>query len=69
MVRALASGDGRPTVASVLLEGEYGLRDVSVGVPVSFRGASTEVLEWPLAPDELDGLERAADAVAEAVAA
>ena len=53
MVAAIVTGSPEPWVASVLLEGEYGLSG-ALGVPVTLgpRGVA-RVLEWELAPDEL----------------
>lgn len=58
MLAAMARDDGEQWVASVLLDGEYGLHDVATGVPVTLgpRGL-VAVQEWPLAPDELAALQ------------
>jgi malate dehydrogenase len=62
MVAALRAGG--EWVASVRLEGEYGIEGVSVGVPVTLGpGGAEAVHEWELAPDELAGLRRAAEAI------
>ncbi len=46
------------------LEGEYGLRDVCLGVPIRLGGAGVEeVIEIELEPDERESLHKAADAV------
>jgi len=51
------------------LQGEYGIEGAYTGVPVLLGAGGVErVYEAPLAPDELDGLRRAADAVRELVA-
>jgi malate dehydrogenase len=57
MIAALSAGSGEPWVASVLLDGEYGLRDVATGVPVTLgpRGVAA-IHEWDLAPAELRAL-------------
>ena len=53
MVAAIVGGTGEPWVASVLLDGEYGL-NAALGVPVTLGPRGLErVLEWELAPDEL----------------
>ena len=68
MVAALAERD-ETWPASVTLRGEYGIRDVSVTVPVALGpGGAERIHEWELAPDELDGLRRAADSVRGAAA-
>jgi malate dehydrogenase len=65
-VAAMIAGmrSGITTVASVKLEGEYGIEGVSVGVPVTLgpRGVET-IHEWTLDPDELAGLRWAAEIV------
>jgi malate/lactate dehydrogenase len=56
--------------ASVVLAGEYGLRDVALGVPARLGpGGVLGVEEWPLADGELRALRAAADVVAAAAAA
>jgi malate dehydrogenase len=53
--------------ASVLLDGEYGLRDVAIGVPARLgSGGLVGVEEWPLADGERAALHDAARVVAEA---
>lgn len=58
MIAAMRRDDGEQWVASVLLDGEYGLRDVAAGVPVTLgpRGLAA-IQEWELAPDELAALQ------------
>ena len=59
MVAAIVTGSPDPWVASVLLDGEYGLSG-ALGVPVTLcpRGVA-RVLRWELAPDELAQLSAA----------
>ena len=60
MVAAICSGSGEPWVASVLLEGEYGMDGVALGVPVRLEpGGVVSVEEWDLAPDELAAMRAA----------
>ena len=48
--------------ASTLLQGQYGLRDVCLSLPVVLgRGGVQRVLEVELAPSELDALKKSAD--------
>ncbi len=50
---------------SVMLDGEYGISGTVVGVPARLGPAGVEeVIELPLSPDEIEGLNRAAAAVA-----
>ncbi len=74
LVAGLFGDDPTKLPASVVLNGEYGLRDVAVGVPaVLGRGRVLGVEEWPLAPDERAAMEEAgrtlAGFAAEAMAA
>ena len=49
---------------SVMLDGEYGLNDVVLGVPCHLgEGGLISVDEWPLADAERDNLRAAADAI------
>ncbi len=69
MIAAIGGGGAAPTPASVVLDGEYGLRDVSVTVPVTLgREGVISIVEWPLADAERDALQRAADTVRAAAA-
>jgi malate dehydrogenase len=69
MVDAIANGGGAHFPASIVLEGEYGLEGVSVGVPVTLgRGGVEEIHEWDLSAEERAALHRAADAIRAAAA-
>jgi len=64
IVSTMALDDGRAVPCSMSLEGEYGLRDVSLGVPVKLGQTRVkEVVELPLAPWEQKGLESSAEAI------
>ncbi len=66
LIRAL-DGDGELWPASVLLDGEYGLRGVAVTVPVTIgRGGVLEIHEWPLGSAQHDALHASARFVREA---
>ena len=57
ILSSMASGDQRIWVCSTPLEGEYGLRDVSLGVPIRLGpGGVREIIEFDLAPVEKQGL-------------
>jgi malate/lactate dehydrogenase len=62
MVRAVSSeGPGELWPASVMLDGEYGVRDLALGVPVTLgRGGAEQVHEWDLTPDQRAGFNSAA---------
>jgi malate/lactate dehydrogenase len=70
MVRACLQPNGDELwPASMVLEGEYGLRDVSVSVPVRLGGGGARgVEEWALSDEERDALFEAARFVREAAA-
>jgi malate/lactate dehydrogenase len=66
MVDAIAYPSGELWPASVVLEGEYGIDGVSIGVPVSLgRTGAERIHEWELAPPELAALRRSAELVRE----
>ncbi len=68
IVTSMASGDGRIWACSTPLEGEYGLRDVSLGVPVRLGPAGVkEIIEFDLDPAERSGLEASANAIREQI--
>jgi malate dehydrogenase len=54
MVRALSSnGAGELWPASVVLDGEYGVRSLAIGVPVTLAGGGVQrVHEWDLTADQ-----------------
>lgn len=66
MVEAIMKDQKRVLPCAVLCEGEYGLKDVVVGVPVKLgRGGAEQVVEYELTADEQAGLENSARAVRE----
>lgn len=66
MVCAILEDEDLQVTASVLLQGEYGLEDVFLGVPVVLgRGGWKKVEELPLLPEERDGLEISARMIKE----
>ena len=61
MVKAVIRDEKKLLPASVLLEGEYGLRDICIGVPVILGAGGVErVLELELAEDERGALHASA---------
>ena len=51
--RTIASGNARVYPCSVVLEGEYGVRKMSMSVPVVLGKAGVrDILEWELTPDD-----------------
>jgi malate dehydrogenase len=68
VVNAIARDTGETIPCSVPLEGEYGCHDLSMSVPVVlFKGGVKRVLEWQLAPDEQDLLNRSIEILKPAV--
>ncbi|MCG3777414.1 MAG: malate dehydrogenase [Nitrospira sp.] len=66
MVEAITKDQKRVLPCAVLCEGEYGLSDVVVGVPVKLgRGGAEQVIEYELTAEEQTGLENSARAVRE----
>ena len=62
-------GSDEPWVASMVLEGEYGIDGVSVGVPVRLGAGGAEVQEWELDDERArSGLAAAAAVVRRAAA-
>ncbi len=64
MVEAILKDKKRVLPVAALLEGEYGISDCYVGVPVKLGGQGVEeVIELDLLPDELLALERSCQGV------
>lgn len=70
MVEAIHKDEKRVMPCSVLCEGEYGLKNVIVGVPVKIgRSGVEQIVEYELTVHERAALERSANAVRELCAA
>ena len=68
MVEAILKDKKKILPCSVFLQGEYGIRDLFVGVPVKLGARGVEqVVEITLTPDEAAALRKSADAVRELV--
>ncbi|WP_336035844.1 malate dehydrogenase [Halobacterium yunchengense] len=66
MVEAILRDTGEVLPGSVVLDGEYGLDDVGLGVPVKLgSGGVEEVVEWDLTEYERDQLGEAAEKLGE----
>jgi malate dehydrogenase len=66
MVEAIVKDQKRVMPCAVLCEGEYGLRDVVVGVPVQLgKGGAERVVVYELTTEEQKALETSANAVRE----
>ncbi len=69
MVEAILQDKKRIIPCSVLAQGQYGIKDAFVGLPVKVGAAGVEqIYEPPLWDDEVEGIRRAASAVKELVA-
>jgi malate dehydrogenase len=70
MVEAIQKDEKRVMPCAVLCEGEYGLKNIVLGVPVRLgRGGAEQILEYELTSDERAALEASANAVRELCAA
>jgi malate dehydrogenase len=70
MVEAIVKNKRRLLPAAAYLEGEYGLHDVYIGVPVILGAGGVEkIIEVELTADEHVALQRSAAAVEELVQA
>jgi len=59
IMRAILQNTGDVFPCSVVLDGEYGQKDLSMSVPVVLgKEGVREILEWELAADEREGLKR-----------
>jgi malate dehydrogenase len=59
ITRAILQNTGEVFPCSVVLEGEYGQKDLSMSVPVVLgKEGVREILEWELSADEREGLKR-----------
>ncbi len=68
MVEAILKDKKKILPCAVYLQGEYGVRDLFVGVPVKLgAGGAEQVIEVALEPDEQAALDRSAAAVKELV--
>ena len=69
MVEAILGDTGRIVPASSYLEGEYGHRDIYLGVPVALgRGGVRRIVEVALLPDEKAALAKSAESVKTGIA-
>lgn len=70
MVRAIVRDEKRLLPCCVYLEGEYGERDLTIGVPIVLGGAGVErIIELPLDPAERKAFASSVSAVREQLAA
>lgn len=68
MVQAILRDAHQVLPASVLLEGEYGLKDVCIGVPVELGATGiTRIVELALNPQDQEALRRASQQVRDGI--
>ncbi|MFH1018060.1 MAG: malate dehydrogenase [Pseudomonadota bacterium] len=68
MAASVLHDQKRILLTSVYLDGEYGLKDVCIGVPVKLGAAGVEkIIEIELLPDEKQALEKSAGMVQESI--
>ena len=66
MVEAIVRDKKKIVPCAALCQGEYGFRDLFLGVPAKLGGGGVEeILELKLTPEEQSGLKKSADAVSE----
>ena len=69
MTEAILTDQKRLVPCSVLLQGEYGMKDLFIGVPGILGGKGVEkILKLELAPDDLKALQKSGKDVADAIA-
>jgi malate dehydrogenase len=69
MTEALLTDQKRMVPCSVLLEGQYGLKDLFIGVPVLLGAKGVErIIELKLSPEELAALQKSGKDVADMIA-
>jgi malate dehydrogenase len=69
MVEAILTDQKRLVPCSVLLEGEYGMKDIFIGVPVILGGKGVEkIIALKLTPEELAALQKSGADVAASIA-
>ncbi|HKQ57159.1 MAG TPA: malate dehydrogenase [Candidatus Eisenbacteria bacterium] len=69
MVEAILTDQKRLVPCSVLLEGEYGMKDIFIGVPIVLGGKGVEkLIQLQLSGDELAALQKSGKDVADSIA-
>jgi len=69
MVEAILTDQKRLAPCSVLLQGEYGMKDLFIGVPVVLgRGGAEKIVELELSAEELAALRKSGKDVADMIA-
>jgi malate dehydrogenase len=59
IVRAIVEDSNEVIPCSVMLDGEYGVKGISMSVPVKLgKNGVLDILEYDLAPDEVEGVKK-----------
>ena len=61
MIKAVLEDTGEIMPTSVVLQGEYGIRDVAIGVPAKLSKKGAEVIEMKLSAGDLEKLRKSAE--------
>ncbi|MCW4020783.1 MAG: malate dehydrogenase [Candidatus Bathyarchaeota archaeon] len=62
LIQTILNDEKKTAVCSVVLDGEYGLKDVSMGVPATIgRNGVEKILEWKLKEEEKSSFYRGAE--------
>lgn len=65
MIKAVLEDRGEVMPTSVVLQGEYGIKDVAIGVPAKLSRKGAEVLEVELSREDLEKLRKSAEVLKE----
>lgn len=65
MVKAVLEDKGEIMPTSVVLQGEYGIKDVAIGVPAKLSNKGAEVVEVKLSEEDLEKLKKSAGVLKE----
>ena len=64
ILKALVRDEKKVIACSCILDGEYGLKDMALGVPARIGGKGIEeIMEWDLSDQELTALKKSAEAI------
>jgi malate dehydrogenase len=69
IIKALTKHEEISVPSSILLEGEYGISNVSLGVPTKITANGASIQEISLDKSEMDSLHKSADTIKEYIAA
>ncbi|MFN3384236.1 MAG: malate dehydrogenase [Archaeoglobaceae archaeon] len=65
MVKAVLEDKGEIMPTSVVLQGEYGIKDVAIGIPAKLSNRGAEVVEVKLSEEDLEKLKKSAEVLRE----